>query len=58
VADELTDRLRRSAAVSETQEAVRAEVLDGRLSAGEAADLLLAAFDSDSAHSREERTGR
>jgi LAO/AO transport system kinase len=58
VADELTDRLRRSAAVSETQEAVRAEVLDGRLSAGEAADLLLAAFDSDSAHSREKRTGR
>ena len=45
VTDELTDRLRRSTAVAQLQDAVRVEVLAGRLGAGEAADLLLAAFD-------------
>ncbi|MGI8523322.1 MAG: methylmalonyl Co-A mutase-associated GTPase MeaB [Nocardioides sp.] len=45
VRDELEQRLRRSAGVREIREEVRAQVLDGRLPATEAADRLLTAYD-------------
>ncbi len=46
VRDELADRLRRSPGVAAIRDEVRAAVLDGELSATEAADRLLAAYDA------------
>ncbi len=46
VTDQLTDRLRRSAAVAAVREEIRTRVLSGELSAPAAADAILAAFDS------------
>ncbi len=45
VRDELDQRLRRSAAVSEAAEAVRGDVLTGRIPAAAAADAILTAYD-------------
>jgi len=46
VRDELDQRLRRSAAVSEAADAVRDDVLTGRLPAAAAADAILSAYDA------------
>lgn len=46
VRDELDQRLRRSAAVSEAADALRGDVLTGRLPAAAAADAILTAYDS------------
>ncbi len=46
VRDELDQRLRRSAAVSEAADALRGDVLTGRLPAAAAADAILSAYDS------------
>ncbi|NNG36010.1 methylmalonyl Co-A mutase-associated GTPase MeaB [Nakamurella aerolata] len=48
VTDELLARLRRSPAVRDEQQQLRAQVVDGSLSAAAAADQLLAAFDASS----------
>ncbi len=47
VRDELEQRLRRSPGVAAVRDAIRAEVLAGRLPATAAADRLIAAFDAD-----------
>jgi LAO/AO transport system kinase len=49
VRDELDQRLRRSAAVSQAADALRNDVLTGRLPAAAAADAILTAYDSPSA---------
>jgi len=46
VRDELDQRLRRSAAVSEAADALRGDVLTGRLPAAAAADAILTAYDA------------
>jgi len=46
VRDELDQRLRRSAAVSDAADALRGDVLTGRLPAAAAADAILTAYDS------------
>jgi LAO/AO transport system kinase len=50
VRDELESRLRRSPGVAAVRDAVREEVLAGRLQAVAAADRIIAAFDGDGTH--------